>query len=148
MNLQWCHSQLGRFWLIGCKTKESILVDFLFRIWMKFFGWSVYKLYMTEYSGKSLSCQNHFFWGFCCKIRSESDPVNNCFNVSPSMICGWYNDAWRRIIKFTMVSQPIDLGWLVVGSGSIDLLLLETLIDVRRGLGDPNFFLHISSSWV
>jgi hypothetical protein len=31
-NLQWCHSQLGRFWLIGCKPKESILGDFLFRI--------------------------------------------------------------------------------------------------------------------
>ena len=45
-----------------------------------------------------------------------------------------------------MVSQPIDLGCLVVGSGFIDLLLVETLIEVRlnciisrRGFGDPNF---------
>ena len=45
-----------------------------------------------------------------------------------------------------MVSQPIDLVWLVVGSGSIDLLLLETLIEFRsnciisrRGISDPNF---------
>ena len=44
-----------------------------------------------------------------------------------------------------MVSQPIDLGLLVVGSGSVDLILLETLIEFRltciipwRGLGDPN----------
>jgi hypothetical protein len=32
-----------------------------------------------------------------------------------------------------MVSQPIYLGLLVVGSGSIDLLLLETLIEFRVG---------------
>ena len=51
------------------------------------------------------------------------------------------------------MSEPIDLGVLVVDLGSIGLLLLETLIDVRlnciiprRGLGDPHFFLHISSS--
>ena len=31
--------------------------------------------------------------------------------------------------KFTMVSQPIDFGWLVVRSGSINLLLFESLID-------------------
>jgi hypothetical protein len=48
--------------------------------------------------------------------------------------------------KFTMVSQPIDLVCLVVGSGSIDLLLLESLIVFRlnciisrSGFGDPNF---------
>ena len=45
-----------------------------------------------------------------------------------------------------MGSQPIDLVRLVVGSGSINLLLLETLIEFRlnciisrRGFGDPNF---------
>ena len=32
-----------------------------------------------------------------------------------------------------MVSQPICLGCLVVGSGSIDLLLVETLIEFRVG---------------
>ena len=36
-----------------------------------------------------------------------------------------------KLGKFTIVSQPIDLGWLVVGSGSIDLLLLETFIEFR-----------------
>ena len=43
----------------------------------------------------------------------------------------------QKLGKFTMVSQPIDLGWLVVGSGPIDLLLFETLIDVRLKLHHP-----------
>ena len=45
-----------------------------------------------------------------------------------------------------MVSKPIDLVYLVVSSGCIDLLLLETLIELRlnciisrRGFGDPHF---------
>ena len=45
------------------------------------------------------------------------------------------NDS--QLGKLTMVSQTIDLGWLVVGSGSNDLLLLETLIDVRLKLHYP-----------
>ena len=52
----------------------------------------------------------------------------------------------KELGKFAMVSQPIDLVWLVVGSSSIDLVLVETLIEVRlnciisrRGFGDPDF---------
>ena len=59
-----------------------------------------------------------------------------------------YSNKEGKLGKFTMVYQPIDLGWLVVGSGSFDLLLLETLIDVRLklhharpGLGDQKKFL-------
>ena len=36
-----------------------------------------------------------------------------------------------------MVSQPIDLGRLVVSSGSIVLILFDTLIDVRLKLNHP-----------
>ena len=39
--------------------------------------------------------------------------------------------------KFTMVSQPFDLGWLVVSSDSIVLLLFDKLIDVRLKLQHP-----------
>ena len=37
----------------------------------------------------------------------------------------WYD----YFIGFLII--PIDFGWLVVGSGSIDLLLLETLIEFK-----------------
>ena len=40
----------------------------------------------------------------------------------------------KNLGKFTMVCQPIELGWLDVGSGSIDLLLLETLIDETESI--------------
>ena len=36
-----------------------------------------------------------------------------------------------------MVSQPIDLDQLVVSSGSIVLILFDTLIDVRLKLHHP-----------
>ena len=36
-----------------------------------------------------------------------------------------------------MVSQPIDLGQLVVSSGSIVLILFDTLIDFRLNLYHP-----------
>ena len=36
-----------------------------------------------------------------------------------------------------MLSQPIDLGRLVVNSGSIVLILFDTLIDVRLKLHHP-----------
>ena len=39
-----------------------------------------------------------------------------------------------KLGKFTMVSQPIDLGRLVVSSSSIVLILFDTLIDVRLRL--------------
>ena len=45
----------------------------------------------------------------------------------PNLFCSLYS----KLGKFTMVSQPIGLGWLVVGLGSIDLLLVETLIEFR-----------------
>ena len=47
----------------------------------------------------------------------------------------WHYD---QLGKFTMVSKPIDLGWLVACLGSIDLLLLLKL----------HHRLHISTSWV
>ena len=45
-------------------------------------------------------------------------------------------DHWE-LGQFTMVSQPIDLGRLVVSSGSIVLILFDTLIDVRLKLHHP-----------
>ena len=39
--------------------------------------------------------------------------------------------------KFIMVSQPIEFGRLVVSSGSIVLILFDTLIDVRLKLHHP-----------
>ena len=43
----------------------------------------------------------------------------------------------QQLGKFTMVSQPINLGQLVVSSGSIVLILFVTLIDVRLKLHPP-----------
>ena len=74
---------------------------------------------------------------------------SHSLNSSEVMICG-VGQKILRLGKFTMVSQPIDLGWLVVGTGFIDLLCLETLIEFRlnciisrRGFGDPNVLLIV-----
>ena len=60
-------------------------------------------------------------------IPLRSRIVDSCFNKHDKTILG----------KFTMVSQPIDLGWLVVCSGSFDLILFDTLVDVMLKLHHP-----------
>ena len=76
----------------------------------------------------TIVCINCIIWGVASSYKGL-----DCSRKLPIIYATIYN----KLGKFTMVSQPIDLGWLVEGSCSIDLLLLETLIGVRLKLHHP-----------
>ena len=71
-------------------------------------------------------------------ISREETQIHDCKSQKRQSI--WTNWSKPVIGKFTTVSQPIDSGWLVVSSGSIDLTLFDTCISFQGCLELPESY--------